>query len=170
MCAFLCDVRLVGRGADRILGCKSVVGEGMAPLTPNIPLGGTLRTVKRLLVLLVAVVFALTACSSATATSVSPSAFADLTEQPSVVVLDVRTPGEFAQGHLPDAINMDVESPAFASQIATLDTGATYAVYCRSGNRSKTAMDQMKAAGFTNVTDLDGGIVAWQAQGLPVVG
>ena len=65
---------------------------------------------------------------------------------------------------------MDVESPTFASQIATLDTGATYAVYCRSGNRSKTAMDQMKAAGFTNVTDLDGGIVAWQAQGLPVVG
>lgn len=119
---------------------------------------------------MVALLFAVTACSSGTATSVAPSEFADLTDQSSVVVLDVRTPGEFAQGHLPDAINMDVESASFGSQIATLDTGATYAVYCRSGNRSKTAMDQMKAAGFTNVTDLDGGIVAWQAQGLPVVG
>lgn len=125
---------------------------------------------KRLLVLVVSLVFALTACSSEAASSVSPSAFADLTNQSSAVVLDVRTPAEFAQGHLPEAINIDVESPSFASEISTLDTGATYAIYCRSGNRSKTAMEQMKAAGFTNVTDLDGGIVAWQAQGLPVVG
>jgi rhodanese-related sulfurtransferase len=41
-------------------------------------------------------------------------------------------------------------------------------VYCRSGNRSKVAMEQMAAAGFTTMQDLDGGIVAWQAQGLPV--
>ena len=132
---------------------------------------------KRLALLLV-LILGLTACSSAssdTSTSsstggtLSATEFQELTQQPGVVVLDVRTPAEFAQGHLENAINMDVESGDFGSQIATLDSGATYAVYCRSANRSKVAMDQMKAAGFTNVQDLDGGIVAWQSQGLPVV-
>jgi rhodanese-related sulfurtransferase len=125
------------------------------------------------LVLLLVLILGLTACSSASSSTapatLSPVDFQELTQQPGVVVLDVRTPAEFAQGHLENAINMDVESGDFGAQIATLDSGATYAVYCRSANRSKVAMDQMKAAGFTNVQDLDGGIVAWQSQGLPVV-
>ncbi len=111
----------------------------------------------------------LTACSSGTATTLSPSDFQALTQESGVVALDVRTPAEFASGHLPDAQNLDVESPAFAQGLAQLDPNATYAVYCRSGNRSKTALDQMDQAGFTKVQDLDGGIVAWQSQGLPVV-
>ncbi|MEI2786783.1 MAG: rhodanese-like domain-containing protein [Candidatus Nanopelagicales bacterium] len=123
---------------------------------------------KRLALLLI-VLLGLTACSSAGATTVSPSEFQNLAQQPGVVVLDVRTPAEFAQGHLPDAINMDVESADFPAQIAGLDKNATYAVYCRSANRSKVAMEQMSAAGFENVQDLEGGIVSWQAQGLPVV-
>ncbi len=123
---------------------------------------------KRLALLLI-VLLGLTACSSAGATTVSPAEFQNLTQQPGVVVLDVRTPAEFAQGHLPDAINMDVESADFPAQIETLDKNATYAVYCRSANRSKVAMEQMSAAGFGNVQDLEGGIVNWQAQGLPVV-
>lgn len=122
------------------------------------------------LVLLLVLLLGLAACSSTSAsTTLGPTEFQELTQEPGVVVLDVRTPAEFAQGHLENAVNVDVESADFGSQIATLDTGATYAVYCRSANRSKVAMDQMKAAGFTNVQDLDGGIVAWQAQGLPVV-
>jgi len=123
---------------------------------------------KRLALLLI-VLLGLTACSSAGATTVSPAEFQNLTQQPGVVVLDVRTPAEFGQGHLPDAINMDVESADFPAQIAALDKNATYAVYCRSANRSKVAMEQMSAAGFENVQDLEGGIVNWQAQGLPVV-
>jgi len=111
----------------------------------------------------------LTACSSGTATTLSPSDFQALTQESGVVTLDVRTPAEFASGHLSDALNLDVESPAFAQGLAQLDPNATYAVYCRSGNRSKTALDQMDQAGFTKVQDLDGGIVAWQSQGLPVV-
>lgn len=124
---------------------------------------------KRLVLLLVVVLLGLTACSSSATSTVSPAEFQSLTQEPGVVVLDVRTPAEFAEGHLPNAINMDVESPNFTSEITTLDKNATYAVYCRSANRSKVAMEQMSAAGFTNVQDLDGGIVSWQAQGLPVV-
>ncbi len=122
---------------------------------------------RRLLIALFALV-ALTACSSGTATSLSPADFQGLTQEPGVVVLDVRTPAEFASGHLANAVNVDVESPTFGQQLSQLDSGATYAVYCRSGNRSKVALQQMSDAGFSKAQDLDGGIVAWQAQGLPV--
>lgn len=66
-------------------------------------------------------------------------------------------------------MNLDVESPEFSQGLSQLDPDATYAVYCRSGNRSQVALKQMSDAGIENAQDLDGGIVAWQAQGLPVV-
>lgn len=123
-----------------------------------------------LLALMALFALTLTACSSAdTATSLSPSDFQALTQESGVVTLDVRTPAEFASGHLPGAVNLDVESPTFTQGLSQLDPNATYAVYCRSGNRSKTALDQMDQAGFSKMQDLDGGIVAWQSQGLPVV-
>ncbi len=123
---------------------------------------------RRLLLLMLGLVV-LTACSSATASTLSPSQFEELTKQPGVVTLDVRTPAEFASGHLPNAVNLDVESPAFRAGLAELDPDAEYAVYCRSANRSKVAMQQMQEAGIDAVQDLDGGIVAWQQAGLPVV-
>ncbi|MFN8184724.1 MAG: rhodanese-like domain-containing protein [Candidatus Nanopelagicales bacterium] len=125
---------------------------------------------RMLLALMALFALTLTACSSAgTATSLSPSDFQALTQESGVVTLDVRTPAEFASGHLPGAVNLDVESPTFTQGLSQLDPNATYAVYCRSGNRSKTALDQMDQAGFSKMQDLDGGIVAWQSQGLPVV-
>ena len=86
-----------------------------------------------------------------------------------VVVLDVRTREEFASGHLPNAINIDLNSSQFAEQITQLDPNATYAVYCRSGNRSRIAVDSMKAGGFTEVHHLEGGIGAWLDAGYQVV-
>ncbi|HEY8822770.1 MAG TPA: rhodanese-like domain-containing protein [Dermatophilaceae bacterium] len=110
------------------------------------------------------------ASSSETATGVHMSAteFSTAMKAPGTVVLDVRTPAEFAAGHLPEAKNIDIEGPDFASGIAALDKTATYAVYCRSGNRSATAMEQMTAASFTHVYDLAGGIGAWQNMGGPM--
>ena len=70
-----------------------------------------------------------------------------------LVLLDVRTPDEFATGHLQGATNIDVEDPSFADQIAALDKDAHYVVYCRSGRRSAIAVQTMKDAGFTDVTD-----------------
>ncbi len=77
-----------------------------------------------------------------------------------VTVIDVRTPQEFAAGHIEGALNINVESPDFAARIADLDPEGTYAVYCRSGNRSRVAVQQMERAGLTNVFGLDGGIGA----------
>lgn len=92
-------------------------------------------------------------------------------EQPpaGLVVLDVRTPEEFATGHLPGATLIDFSAPDFATEIGRLDRAAPYLVYCRSGNRSGQAVAAMAALGFTDVTDVDGGIAAWSAARLPLV-
>lgn len=68
-------------------------------------------------------------------------------------VIDVRTPAEFAAGHVAGAQNIDVEAADFGTKIAALDKTAPYLVYCRSGRRSAIAASQMAAAGFTDVVD-----------------
>ena len=85
------------------------------------------------------------------------------------VLVDVRTPAEFAAGHIAGATNIDVEAADFATKIGALDKGAAYALYCRSGNRSGVAMQAMLSSGFTHVFHLGGGIGAWQSAGQPVV-
>jgi phage shock protein E len=128
--------------------------------------------------LAVAAVTGVTACSSSapTSSSTSPatgqhmaaSDFATAMKAPGTIVLDVRTPAEYAGGHLPQAQNIDIEGSDFATRIGALDKSATYAVYCRSGNRSGMALQQMAAADFTHVYDLAGGIGAWQSMGGPM--
>ena len=150
-------------------------------------LGG--MTIRRLAALAAAVLLAaapLAACSSSSSPDATPPATAGAAAIPATgrtvdaaafqaaigtgktVLLDVRTPAEYAAGHLEGAKNIDVESPDFTTQIAGLDKSATYALYCRSGNRSGVAMATMSGAGFTNVFHLGGGITAWQGAGLPV--
>ena len=73
------------------------------------------------------------------------------------------------EGHLVNAINIDVENPSFATEIAKLDKTATYAVYCRSGRRSANAISTMKDAGFTNMFNLNAGVQEWAQAGLPLV-
>lgn len=84
-------------------------------------------------------------------------------------VIDVRTSSEYASGHLRDSVNLDVNSPGFTSSVAALDKSGEYVVYCRSGNRSAAAVQQMKDLGFTNVVDAGGLQEAQQQTGLPVV-
>lgn len=105
----------------------------------------------------------------ATAENLDAKGFAALVGTKGVVVLDVRTPSEFAGGHLEGAVNIDIYASDFSSKIASLDKSKSYAIYCRSGNRSKTALDQMKKSGFSQVAHLTGGIGAWQASGGKVV-
>ena len=85
-----------------------------------------------------------------------------------LTVIDVRTPEEYAGGHIDGAINLDVQSGAFSSEIAKLDPAAAYIVYCQSGRRSAIAAATMVAAGFGDVHDM-GGIQGWIDAGLPVV-
>lgn len=83
------------------------------------------------------------------------------------VVIDVRTPGEYATGHLAGAINIDVEAGSFAANIKQLDKEAPYLVYCRSGRRSAIAAAQMADAGFTDIIDA-GGLGALANAGAPL--
>lgn len=82
------------------------------------------------------------------------------------VLLDVRTPAEFAGGHIPGAINISVET--LASRLDELPTDLPIVVYCRSGNRSVTAAQILTNAGAAPAIYDLGGILAWQSQGLPV--
>ncbi len=91
----------------------------------------------------------------------SASDFAHSIATDSTVVIDVRTPAEYAAGHLPAAVNVNVEGSDFDSQIAALDKSKHYALYCHSGNRSGVAAQKMHDAGFTHVVDLAGGIQTW---------
>lgn len=113
----------------------------------------------------------LTGCSSdsAAVTDVDVAAAAQIVDDSGVIVLDVRSPQEFAAGHLPDAINIDVESADFADRVAGLDESAKTLVYCQTGNRSGVATDEMADLGFTEMSDLQGGIEAWSAAGEEVV-
>ncbi|XUW99365.1 MAG: rhodanese-like domain-containing protein [Dehalogenimonas sp.] len=85
------------------------------------------------------------------------------------MLLDVRTPSEFSQGHLAGAINIDYNAGNFQSEVGKLDRNKRYLVYCRTSNRSGLAVDIMRELGFTEVYDIDGGTEAWLAAGYPVV-
>ncbi len=85
-----------------------------------------------------------------------------------LVVLDVRTPDEFDEGHLDRATLLDFYRDDFADQLAELDRDLPYLLYCRSGNRSGQTLAMMEQLGFTDVTEIDGGINAWLSAGLPV--
>ena len=101
----------------------------------------------------------------AAGSSLSAADFAAAAKLPDTVLLDVRTPSEFAAGHIAGAVNIDVESATFPQLVAALDPTKNYAVYCRSGSRSKAAVSAMEQAGFSHLFDLAGGIGAWQSSG-----
>lgn len=127
----------------------------------------------------------LTGCSSdptAGATGAGPAAeqqvgagrvgveeFATIVAAPGVQIIDVRTPEEYAEGHLAGAVNIPVQGADFSERIARLDPTVTYAVYCRSGNRSKPAVAAMKDAGITTIYELSSGTKGWAAAGQPLV-
>ncbi len=112
-----------------------------------------------------------TAETTADFSKVSPAEAADLIADPpaDLVVLDVRTPEEFAAGHVEGATLVDFYDPDFADQLVALDASVPYVVYCQSGNRSGQSIEVMRDLGFVDVTDIDGGISAWTDAGLPVV-
>lgn len=79
------------------------------------------------------------------------------------IILDVRTPEEYAAGHLPNAININVLDKDFTNQINSLEKSKTIFVYCKVGGRSADAAKILAKNNFTNIVDLKGGIMAWQA-------
>ena len=110
-----------------------------------------------------------TQCNAQDFRSINANDFEKAIQSPDVIVLDSRTAQEYADGHLRDAINIDVKSADFEQKaVASLDKTKTIAVYCRSGRRSKIAAATLAKNGFT-VIELDCGIICWSSAGKEVV-
>ena len=92
-----------------------------------------------------------------------------LKANPKIVVLDVRTPEEFATGHIAGAKNVDFMAADFAVRVAALDKGRTYLVHCAAGGRSSKALDLMKGENFAALYHLNDGFKAWEKAGKSVV-
>jgi len=86
---------------------------------------------------------------------------------PEFVVLDVRTPEEYRDGHLAGAVMIDFRSKGFKEELQTLDRGKTYLVYCRTGHRSGSAIPVMEEMGFRKIYHLSDGIRGWKKEGFP---
>ncbi len=84
------------------------------------------------------------------------------------VLLDVRSPMEYAEGHIEGATLIDINDASFPEKVAHLDKGKTYYINCRSGARSGRACQYMASQGFANTINLRGGIMGWQDAELPV--
>lgn len=110
---------------------------------------------------------ATTGCSSSTAPA--NNAAASNVDVASATLIDVRTPAEFAEGHLEGATNINLQSADFTAQISQLPKNAEYVIYCRSGNRSAQAIEQMSALGFTNLLDAGSVSEASATTGKPVI-
>lgn len=95
--------------------------------------------------------------------TISPDAF-EKQLKTEVQLIDVRTPEEFAQGHLFKAINIDINGNSWKEDIGKLDKGKTTLVYCKSGGRSANAANDLAELGFKTVYNLDGGIIKWMAE------
>ena len=99
----------------------------------------------------------------------SVSEFSSKVTEAGIITLDVRTPSEFNEGHIEGASLIDLQSGNFENEITSLNKNQTYAIYCRSGNRSGEAVKVMTEAGFTKIYNLDGGVIDWARAGLPLV-
>jgi len=99
-------------------------------------------------------------------------AVAMLSKDASVVMLDVRTPAEYEVAHIENSINIDINAEDFAERVALLDREKTYIVHCAANvknGRTEKSLDIMKGLEFNSLLDLEGGIIAWQESGYPVV-
>ncbi len=127
---------------------------------------------------LVGIVALFTACSngqtnSTTAQTTNPNLSATefaakIKATPDASIIDVRTPQEFSEGHLENAVNYNWNSNQFASQVANLDKTKPVFVYCLSGGRSASASNKLRSLGFTEVYEMNGGIMKWNAANLPL--
>ncbi|HEX7456552.1 MAG TPA: rhodanese-like domain-containing protein [Candidatus Nanoarchaeia archaeon] len=95
------------------------------------------------------------------------SLISDNKESGDFVIVDLRTPDEYASGHIEGATNLDYYSDTFRDELENLDKNKTYLIHCQSGRRSSAALEIMKNLGFKKVYNMTGGMVEWQAKGLP---
>lgn len=111
--------------------------------------------------------FALNAQKADYKTNYDPAEFTlAIISNPQAPLIDVRTPEEFAKGHIDKALNYDWYGKNFDKQLSSLDKKTPVLVYCLSGGRSAAAAAKMRSEGFEKVYELDGGMMKWRAAGL----
>ncbi len=93
----------------------------------------------------------------------------DNVSNPNFVIIDVRTPSEYNEGHIQNAINLDYTAPTFRDDIGKMGKNNTYLVYCQSGNRSKGAVEIMKELNFKDIYHMYEGLTGWIDGGYPTV-
>lgn len=100
---------------------------------------------------------------------VDPAAAEKLLSDSKAIVLDVRTPKEFREGHIKGATNLNFNARSFEQELATFDKSRPYLVHCAVGGRSSKAVKKMEQLGFTNIYHLESGMKGWEKAGKPAV-
>lgn len=95
--------------------------------------------------------------------NINPSEAQKLIKNGEIIILDVRAPWEFAEGHIKNAENLDFTDPEFSDNLKKLDKNKKYLVYCKTGRRGAMALETMKNIGFNNLYNLIGGYEAWNS-------
>lgn len=108
----------------------------------------------------------MTACSNGKGyTSVSVDEFAKVIADNQVQLIDTRTEAEFNEGHIPGAINIDVNESDFEAKVGQkVDKTRPIALYCRGGRRSKIAAERIVALGYDDITELNTGFLSWTGE------
>ena len=131
--------------------------------------------------LLLVIMGAVLTSSCARKTEIQTQAIEDVTAQeareliqgnkknPDFIIVDVRTPAEYDEGHIENALNVDFKSRSFKSEISKLDRDKKYLIHCRSGVRSRGALSIMVELDFKEIYHLYEGIIGWDKEGYPTV-
>ena len=128
-----------------------------------------MNMLKQRLLLLIVLMIAVTFFAQAqTVKRFDPQNFdKKLKESKEPILIDVRTAGEYGQGHLANSLSIDIYSSDFKSRVGKLDKSKPVFVYCKAGSRSSSAANELSAMGFKEIYDLSGGIIAWQQANKP---
>jgi len=119
------------------------------------------KITKTLILMMLLLVFKL-AATDISDYRLSAEDFANLlSEDKEIILIDIRTPNEYNQGHIKNALLINYYDKNFITTLSELDKEKHYLIYCRSGNRSRNALQIMYEMGFNNFADLEGGIRAW---------
>lgn len=120
---------------------------------------------KFLVLIAMMVYLVITSCNgNKSASELNPKEFKEaISQHKDAIILDVRTPEEFAKMHLENAINIDFNNPEFENQITSLAKDKKIYIYCQGGSRSAGAAIKMKELGYSDIQELKGGIVAWNS-------
>jgi rhodanese-related sulfurtransferase len=126
---------------------------------------------KALTLFIIGLSIALTSCAQKQEgyQNISSDSLNEMLKDEHAILLDVRTPQEYNEGHIAGAVNIDYLNPHFSEGLDTLNKDLVYEVYCKSGGRSSLTSEIMVKKGFKNVYNLENGITEWQQKKLPVV-